>query len=154
MPASGGYPRLAVINKENNKELLALETSYISLIVPQYNILTEAGNSFGYKHSEENLLKIKLAFTEERKELLRQLQYKRKGLCSQESKNKLREISLNRPSDYISKETRYKISNKFSLSIFLKTLDNKYLCEIKGINKASNLLCCSYKTIQRALDLG
>jgi excinuclease UvrABC nuclease subunit len=80
MPTSGGYPRCAVINKENNKELLALETSYISLIVPQYNILTEAGNSFGYKHSEENLLKMKLAFTEERKELLRQLQYKRKGL--------------------------------------------------------------------------
>lgn len=34
MPTSGGYPRCAVINKENNKELLALETSYISLIVP------------------------------------------------------------------------------------------------------------------------
>lgn len=168
MPTSGGYPRCAVINKENNKELLALETSYISLIVPQYNILTEAGNSFGYKHSEENLLKMKLAFTEERKELLRQLQYKRKGLCSQESKDKLREISLNRPLDYFSKETRMKISNKcprnawgyrtkgaaFSLNIILNSIDNKYFCEIKGINKTSNLLCCSYKTIQCALDLG
>lgn len=168
MPTSSGYPRYGVINKENNKELLALETSYISLIVPQYNILTEAGNSFGYKHSEENLLKMKLAFTDERRELLRQLQYKRKGLWSQESKDKMRNISLNRPLDYISKEAKIKISKKFSLNIILNSHDNKYLCEIKGspprsggmphlrgvINKTSNLLCCSYKTIQRALDLG
>lgn len=146
------YPH--VINKENNKELLALETSYISLIVPQYNILTEAGNSFGYKHSKENILKMKLAFTDERRELLRQLQFKRKGLWPQESKDKLRNISLNRPSDYISKEGRLKISNNISLNIELSTLDNKYLCKIKGINKTSNFLCCSYKTIQRALDLG
>ena len=151
---SDGLPRYGIINKENNKELLALEISYISLIVPQYNILTEAGNSFGYKNSEENLLKMKLAFTDERRELLRQLQYKRKGLWSQESKDKMRSISLDRPLDYISKEAKNKISKKFNLNIILNSHDNKYLCEIKGINKTSNLLCCSYKTIQRALDLG
>lgn len=141
------------ITKLNNKELLALETSYISLLVPSYNILTEAGNSFGYKHSEENLLKMKLAFTEERKELLRQLQYSRKNKWSDESKLKLRNIALNRPSNYLSEEGKINISNKVSLNIQLK-LNNKHLCDIIGINKTSHLLCCSYKTIQRALDLG
>lgn len=141
------------VTKLNNKELLALETSYISLLAPSYNILTEAGNSFGYKHSEESLLKMKLAFTEERKELVRQLQYSRKNNWSEDSKLKLRNIALNRPIDYISNETRLKISERISLNIVL-ILNNKQLCNIKGINKTSHLLCCSYKTIQRALDLG
>lgn len=38
--------------KENNKELLDLEDKYLKLLVPNYNILTEAGSSFGYKHTE------------------------------------------------------------------------------------------------------
>lgn len=160
------------ITKLNNKDLLALETSYISLLIPGYNILTEAGNSFGYKHSEENLLKMKLAFTEERRELLRQLQHSRKNKWSDESKLKLRNmpdlwsgrytppkqsfggnIALNRPSNYLSKDRRINISKKVSLKIQLR-LNNEYLCEIIGVNKTSHLLCCSYKTIQRALDLG
>lgn len=41
-----------VVTKENNKELLDLEDKYLKLLVPNYNILTEAGSSFGYKHTE------------------------------------------------------------------------------------------------------
>lgn len=154
------------ITKLNNKELLALETSYISLLSPSYNILTEAGNSFGYKHSEESLLKMKLAFSEERKELVRQLQYKRKDKWSDDSKLKLRNIALNRPSDYLSKEGKIKISINSSINILLSQQDKQLsnqntneislikLCNILSINRTSHLLCCSSKTVQRALDLG
>ena len=44
------YP--GIIDKENNKELLDLEDKYLKLFLPNYNILTEAGSSFGYKHTE------------------------------------------------------------------------------------------------------
>lgn len=39
-----------VVNKENNKKLLDLEDFYLKCLLPNYNILTEAGSSFGYKH--------------------------------------------------------------------------------------------------------
>lgn len=141
------------VNKYNNIELLSLETSYISLIMPKYNILTEAGNSFGYKHNEESLLKMKLAFTDERKKLLKQLQINRKGLWSEESKNKLKNVALNRPSDYISLKGKINIS-KGSSHIINILLNNNYLCTFKSINTSSHYLCCSTKTIQRALKLG
>lgn len=148
------------INKINNKELLALETSYISLIMPKYNILTEAGNSFGYKHTEENMapfggpIKMKLSFTEERKQLLKKLQERRKDQWSEDSKLKWKNIALNRSKDYISLETREKISLKFSNPLYLYDINNQYICEFKNINKIANYLCCSSKTIQRSLDSG
>ena len=40
-----------IVTKENNKELLDLEDKYLKLLVPNYNILIEAGSSFGYKHT-------------------------------------------------------------------------------------------------------
>lgn len=43
------------ITKYNNIELLKLEQTYLNLLEPEYNILTEASNNFGYKHSEETL---------------------------------------------------------------------------------------------------
>ena len=51
------YPN--VVTKENNKELLNLEDKYLKLLVPNYNILTEAGSSFGYKHTEIDRQKMK-----------------------------------------------------------------------------------------------
>ena len=44
------YPN--VVTKENNNELINLEDKYLKLLLPYYNILTEAGSSFGYKHTE------------------------------------------------------------------------------------------------------
>jgi hypothetical protein len=40
------------VNKENNRQLLDMEDYYIKSLLPDYNIVTEAGNTFGYKHSE------------------------------------------------------------------------------------------------------
>ena len=36
-----------------------LEDKYLKLLVPNYNILTEAGSSFGYKHTEIDRQKMK-----------------------------------------------------------------------------------------------
>lgn len=45
------------VNKKNNKNLLDLEDFYLKWLLPNYNILTEAGNSFGYKHTELSRIK-------------------------------------------------------------------------------------------------
>lgn len=41
-----------IVTKVNINELINLENKYLKLLLPKYNILTEAGSSFGYKHTE------------------------------------------------------------------------------------------------------
>jgi len=47
---------------------MALETSWIKRYFPSYNILLEAGNSFGYKHTEDTKQRMKENYSEERRE--------------------------------------------------------------------------------------
>ena len=56
------------VTKKNNQNLMNLETKWIKKSLPSYNILLEAGNSFGYKHTEETKQKIKENYSNERKE--------------------------------------------------------------------------------------
>jgi hypothetical protein len=58
------YPN--VVTKQNNKELLDLEDRYLKLLLPNYNILTEAGTSFGYKHTEVDRPKMTDGFNDAR----------------------------------------------------------------------------------------
>lgn len=57
-----------VVNQENNKKLLNIEDFYIKSLLPDYNILTEAGSSFGYKHTEVTRIKMKSNYSETRRE--------------------------------------------------------------------------------------
>lgn len=143
-----------LLYNEYRHNLFELETMYISLLTPNYNILTEAGSSIGYKHTDETIEKLKSSFTKKRRLLLSQLQSSRKNNWSEISKQKLRNIALNRPLNYISIEGKNKIS--IANSIIIKLYDNKnnYICEFKNINTISHYLCCSYKTIQRSLNIG
>jgi len=52
------YPN--IVTKINNKELLDLEDKYLKLLLPNYNILTEAGSSFGYKHTDVDRQKMRV----------------------------------------------------------------------------------------------
>jgi group I intron endonuclease len=56
-----------IVNKENNKQLLDMEDYYIKSLLPDYNIVTEAGNTFGYKHSEMTRLKMVENYSPERR---------------------------------------------------------------------------------------
>jgi len=47
------------VTKVNNKQLLDMEDFYLKTLLPNYNILTEAGSSFGYKHTDITRLKMK-----------------------------------------------------------------------------------------------
>ena len=65
------YPH--IITQKNNKELLDLEDKYLKLFLPNYNILTEAGSSFGYKHTEMDRKKMKDIYTDARREMIGRL---------------------------------------------------------------------------------
>lgn len=144
-----------ITTNENNKDLLNLEQFYLDQIIPELNILKTAGNSFGYTHSEETLIKMKESYTEERKDILRKFQENRKGKWSEESKNKISLSNISRLShlNLNTEEELLKRSNRFSKTIYLK-LNNNIVCEFKNINQMCNYICCSEKTIRRSIKLG
>jgi group I intron endonuclease len=55
------------VNKKKNMKLLEIEDFYLKSLLPNYNILTEAGSSFDYKHSEITRLKFKSCYNKERR---------------------------------------------------------------------------------------
>ena len=96
------YPDIVTV--ENNKKLLDLEDFYLKSLLPNYNILTEAGSSFGYKHTELDRIKMKANYSDLRRAQIGSLN-KGKTL-SESTKNKLRESALSRVRNPLSKLSR------------------------------------------------
>lgn len=147
------------VNMSNNKELYALETSYISLLLPSYNIMLEAGQFFGFKTKDININNdkdlINLSILNERKELLQNL--REKHLEKYKLTRKVR-------TDFtLSTEGLNNIKKGSNKRIFLSKnmlsnediINNKgYLCWFKNVDTSAHYLCCSRKMIQRALNNG
>jgi group I intron endonuclease len=137
------------INQKNNKDLLLLEDKYLKTYLPNYNILTEAGSSFGYKHTEITRQKMKENFSNERREFIRNLNKGQK--FTEETIEKIRKAALNKPA--MSEETKLKcITNQRTVT--LKDIKENLIYTFPNIKIAAKCCNCSYKTIQRALDLG
>jgi group I intron endonuclease len=138
------YPN--IVTKENNKELLNLEDRYLKLLLPNYNILTEAGSSFGYKHTEVDRQKMTDGFNDARREMIGSLN-KGKSFSS-ETIDKMRKKALNRPS--MSDETKKKcIIN--TRPVILYNLNGTVYGEYSTILDAAKSINCGEKTIRRAL---
>ena len=135
-----------VVTKENNKELLDLEDKYLKLLLPNYNILTEAGSSFGYKHTEVDRIKMKDVYSDARRERIGSLNRGQK--LSPETIEKMREKALNRPP--MSNETKKNcISN--TRPIVLYNLNGTVYGKYITILEAAKSINCGEKTIRRAL---
>jgi group I intron endonuclease len=138
------YPN--IITKENNKELLNLEDRYLKLLLPNYNILTEAGSSFGYKHTEVDRQKMKNGFNNERREMIGSLNRGKK--LTPETIEKMRKKALNRSS--MSDKTKNKcITN--TRPVVLYNLNGTVYGEYSTILDAAESINCGEKTIRRAL---
>ena len=138
------YPN--VVTKENNKELLDLEDKYLKLLLPNYNILTEAGTSFGYKHTEVDRSKLIDFYKYARREIIGCLNRGKK--LSPETIEKMREKALNRPS--MTDETKKKcIAN--TRPVVLYNLNGTVYGEYTSILDAAKSINCNEKTIRRAL---
>jgi len=139
------YPN--IVTKQNNKELLDLEDRYLKLLLPNYNILTEAGSSFGYKHTEVDRQKMKDGFNDARREMIGSLNRGKK--FSLETINKMREKALNRPP--MSDETKQKcITN--TRPVVLYNLSGTVYGEYFTILDAAKSINCGEKTLRRALQ--
>jgi len=137
-----------IVSKENNKKLLDLEDFYLKSLLPNYNILTEAGNSFGYKHTEMTRIKMKSNYSMERRMTIGNLN--RGKIINKEIIERMRQASLNRKAVVYSNENILNMK-KASKPIIVYNLDDTVYSEYPSITEAANSLNCSPKTIYRAL---
>ena len=138
-----------IVNKENNKNLLNLEDFYLKSLLPNYNILTEAGSSFGYKHSEITRINMKSNYSEDRRKAIGSLN-KGKSL-SPNTIELMRQAALNRTKPIYSLEA-IKNMKKRSKPILVYNLDFTVYGEFPSIVEAAKSLGCDQKTIIRALQ--
>lgn len=148
-----------IVTKENNKQLLDLEDKYLKLLLPNYNILTEAGSSFGYKHTEVDRQKMKNIYSDARREIIASLN--RGKTLSPETIEKIREKALNKPP--MSDETKKKSlaclpcfaggrgKHKNTRPVVLYNLNGTVYGEYSTILGAAKSIDCGEKTIRRAL---
>ena len=138
-----------IVNKESNKKLLDLEDFYLKSLLPNYNILTEAGSSFGYKHNETTRLNMKNNYSEERRLAIGNLN-KGKRL-SPSTIEAIRQSALNKIRPIYSEESLQNMK-KNSKAILVYNMDYTVYGEFPSITEASKSLGCSQKTIYRALQ--
>lgn len=137
-----------IIDKENNKKLLDMEDFYLKSLLPNYNILTEAGSSFGYKHTEISRIKMKNNYSIQRREFIANLN-KGKNLSFQ-IVEKIREKALMIKKVNYSEKSLLNMK-KNSKPIILYNLNNTIFGEYFSIIEAADNINCSPKTITRAL---
>jgi group I intron endonuclease len=138
-----------IVNQENNKQLLNLEDFYLKSLLPDYNILTEAGNSFGYKHTEITRIKMKTNYSEERRQEIGNLNRGKK--FSPETIEIMRKSALNRDNINYTEQSILNMK-KNSKAIIVKELNNIIYGEFNSIVDTAKALNCSTKTIQRTLN--
>ena len=138
------------VNVENNKKLLDLEDFYLKSLLPNYNILTEAGSSFGFKHTEITRIKMRAIYSDERREAIGNLN--RGKTFSEETKNKLRKSSLSRVKPIFSEKALSNMRKKSKPIILYNINDNTVYGEFNSIIEAAHQINCNEKTIRRSLQ--
>jgi len=133
-----------IVNKENNKKLINLEDFYLKTLLPNYNILTEAGSSFGYKHTEITRINMKTNYSVERRMVIGNLN-KGKSLSSH-TIELIRQATLNRTKPINSAEALKNMKKK-SKPIIVYNLDYTVYGEFSSIVNAAKSLGCDQKTI-------
>ena len=137
-----------IITRINNKDLLNLEDFYLKSLLPNYNILTEAGSTFGYKHTEITRIKMKTEYSQERRDKIRQLNLNK--FLSKETIEKIRETSLKRKKVIYSEKALLNMKKSFK-PIIAFNLDGTVYGKYASITEASQSLQCGIKTISRTL---
>ena len=137
-----------VVNKENNKKLLDLEDFYLKSLLPNYNILTEAGSSFGYKHTEITRLNMRAKYSEKRRLSINNLN-KSKILPSIPIQG-MKQSDLTKIIPDFTIQGIYN-KRKNSKAIIVYNMDYTVYGEFPSIIDTSKYLNCSPKTIYRAL---
>ena len=139
-----------IVNKENNKKLIDREDLYLKSLLPNYNILTEAGSSFGYKHTEIDRIKMKTNYSLERRLKLGNLNKDKKFLIETKEKMKHKALIRDRKKNFLSEKSLLNMK-KNSKPLILFNLDYTIFGEYRSITEAAKAINCKVKTIRRAL---
>jgi group I intron endonuclease len=132
------------VTSKNNKDLMSLETKWIKTHYPSYNILLEAGNSFGYKHTEETKQKMKNNYSDERRNQVASINMNKP--LSDHTKNLIRERAL-----IMSNETKDKIRKTLSKSVTIYNLDSSVYMAFPGLYEMAKYFKCDTRTINKAI---
>jgi group I intron endonuclease len=135
------------ITDKTNLVLLSLEQRYLDLLKPTSNILPLAGNSFGYKHTEETINAMRDNYSDVRRERIGSLN--RGKSLTQKTVELMREAALKRES--MSQETRDKCKTKSIALTIIRLSDKSLVGNFPNIIEAAKYLKCGEKTIRRAL---
>src|SRR5690606_11898723 len=145
------------VTKKNNKIFMDLETKWIKTYSPSYNILLEAGNFFGYKHTEETKQKMKENYSDERRNKVASIN-KNKPL-SDYTKNLLRERAPSGRSARgclgalnMNSETKDKIRKTLSKSVTLYNLDSSVYTSFSGLYEMAKYFKCDTRTINKPIQ--
>jgi group I intron endonuclease len=121
-----------------------LETKWLKTYSPTYNILLEAGNSFGYKHSEEIKQKMKKNYSDVRK--LRTASINKGKSLSESTKMLMREKALNRGDEF-----KDKLRKAFSKPVILYNLDQSVYKTFPGLYVMAEQFKCDTRTINKVI---
>jgi len=139
------------------KDVISREQYYLNLLQPEYNILENAGNLLGYKHSEESKKKISNSnsgkiHSEETK--LKISNIFRGKILSEETKLKISNALSGDNNPFFGKihseETKFKISKSKGTTIYLYSLDLELLEIFISSQKAGEYFNCHKTTARRA----
>lgn len=137
-----------IVTQQNNKQLLDLEDFYLKSLLPNYNILTEAGNSFGYKHTEITRINMKAKYSLERRLQIGALN--RGKTLPKETVERMRNNALNRKPYTYSEQGKLNLKKK-SKFLLVFNLNGSLYGEYISLTEAAKSLKCSLKTINRCL---
>jgi group I intron endonuclease len=138
------------VTKENNRQLLDMEDYYIKSLLPDYNIVTEAGNTFGYKHSEITRLKMVENFSPERRLWIGNLNRNKLFSVSHKENLKKAALILRSTKPNYSEEALANMRKK-SKPLIVYNLNKTVYGEYPSIVAGAKSLRCGEKTIRRAL---
>src|SRR5690554_2763880 len=117
------YFQLEVLEYCDPSNVISREQFYFGLLKPEYNILSQAGSSLGFKHSEEVLAKFRARrHSEETKQLIGEARVGRKA--SEESKRKMSEAqrAFDNPGKYVKGNSKPLGSDRKSTRIDRKSV--------------------------------
>lgn len=117
--------------------LISREQYYLDLLKPEYNILTLAGSSLGYKHSEETLAKLKLITNEHRK-----------GITFSQSEETKAKISKTMTGRKHTEKTIAKMIGKKGKKVVVTDLTTQVVTEYVSMRQAAIALNTSLDTIR------
>ena len=140
------------VNKENNKKLLDLEDFYLKTLLPNYNILTEAGSRFGYKHSEITRIKMKdNNYSDERRKAINLNINKNATLAKVANTIEFMRQSSALNQKLVAEGHLEENLKKNKTQLIVYNFDYTVYGEFSSIVNGAKSLGCSERTIRRAL---